>query len=159
MSTNRMLPQWAGSIKSLYKSDIISSKWFSPWYSRKTADLTLSNNHSLLRHNVYVLHSVCRHVDLLRQIILILSQPVFALTPYCCVLSWETADTNFIVFGLILPRFEPTIYHKRGDHNNITHQCGSFCFILGVYNTCIVDWYSDCCCIYALSNVVDSLDV
>jgi hypothetical protein len=55
MSTNRMLPQWAGSIKSLYKSDIISSKWFSPWYSRKTADLTLSNNHSLLRHNVYVI--------------------------------------------------------------------------------------------------------
>jgi hypothetical protein len=31
-----------------------------------------------------------------RHIILIPSQPVFALTPYCCVLSHEAANTNFI---------------------------------------------------------------
>ena len=33
---------------------------------------------------------------------LISSQPVFALTPLFCVLSEETANTNFIVFGLTL---------------------------------------------------------
>ena len=28
------------------------------------------------------------------------SQPVFALSPYCCVLSREATNTNFIVIGL-----------------------------------------------------------
>ena len=44
-----------------------------------------------------------RHVVPLGHIITIPSQPVFAVTPQCCVLSGEAANTNFIVFGLIWP--------------------------------------------------------
>jgi hypothetical protein len=60
----------------------------------------------------------CRHVAPLGHIILIQSQPVFALTPECRVLSGEATNTNFIVFGLTRPGIEPTIYHTRGDHSN-----------------------------------------
>ena len=42
-----------------------------------------------------------RHVAPLGHMILIPSQSVFALTPWCCVLSEEATNTNFIVFGLI----------------------------------------------------------
>jgi hypothetical protein len=53
-----------------------------------------------------------RHVAprALGHIILIQSQPVFALSPYCCVLSGEAANTNFIGFSLTRPGLEPTIY-------------------------------------------------
>ena len=30
----------------------------------------------------------------------------------------EATNTNFIVFGLIRPGLEPTIYHTRGEHAN-----------------------------------------
>jgi hypothetical protein len=46
--------------------------------------------------------SVDRHVTPLGHIILILSQSVFALTPWCCMLSGEGTNTNFIVC------FDPT---------------------------------------------------
>jgi hypothetical protein len=46
-------------------------------------------------------HSADSHVAPLRHVILIQSQPVFALSPYCFGLSWEATHTNFIVFGLI----------------------------------------------------------
>jgi hypothetical protein len=46
-------------------------------------------------------------------IILIPSQPVFALSPKWCVLSGETTNTNCIVFGLTRPGLEPTIYRTR----------------------------------------------
>ena len=62
--------------------------------------------------------SAVRHVDPLGHIILIPSQPVFALFPYCCVLSGEATNTNFIVFGLTRPGLEPTIYRTRGEHDN-----------------------------------------
>jgi hypothetical protein len=39
-----------------------------------------------------------RHVAPLGRIILILIQPVSALTPSCCMLSGEAANTNFIVW-------------------------------------------------------------
>jgi hypothetical protein len=35
-------------------------------------------------------------------------------------LSGEAANTNFIVFGLTRPGFEPTIYRTRGEHANNT---------------------------------------
>jgi hypothetical protein len=53
--------------------------------------------------------SAGRHVAPLEHIILIPSQTVFALSPYCYVLSREVTNTNFIVFGLTRPGFEPTI--------------------------------------------------
>ena len=58
---------------------------------------TLSYSTSSLKQQ-----SASRHVTLLRHIILILSHPVLALTPLCCELIRETANTNFIVFGLTL---------------------------------------------------------
>ena len=54
----------------------------------------------------------------LGHIILIPSQPIFALFPWCCVLSGEGTHTNFIVFGLTGSGMEPTIYHTRGEHAN-----------------------------------------
>ena len=48
--------------------------------------------------------SVDRHVTPLGHIILILSQSVFALTPWCCMLSGEGTNTNFIVC------FDPTTF-------------------------------------------------
>ena len=62
--------------------------------------------------------SVDRHVTPRGHIVLILSQSVFTLFPYCCVFSGEAANTNFIVFGLIRLRLEPPIYHTRGERTN-----------------------------------------
>ena len=50
--------------------------------------------------------SVGRHVTPLRHIILIPNQPVFALSPYCCMFNWEATNTNFIVFGSSRPRHD-----------------------------------------------------
>ena len=52
----------------------------------------------------------------LGHIILIPSQPVFALSPWRCVLSGESTNTNFNVFGLTRPRIEPTIYRTQREH-------------------------------------------
>ena len=62
--------------------------------------------------------SADRHWDPLGHIILIPSQPDFALSPYCCVLSGETTNTNFIVFGLIQSGLDPKIYRPRGEQAN-----------------------------------------
>ena len=59
--------------------------------------------------------SAGRHVATLGHIILIPRKPVFALSPYCCVLSGETTNT---VFGLTKPGLEPTFYRNRCDHAN-----------------------------------------
>ena len=60
--------------------------------------------------------SVGRHVAPLGHIILIPSQPVFSLTPCNSVISREATNSNYIVYGLIRPRLEPTIYRTRGEH-------------------------------------------
>ena len=62
--------------------------------------------------------SAGRYVAPLRHIILTSSQPVFALTPQCCVLSGEATNTNFLVFGLTRPGREPTIYRTGSEHAN-----------------------------------------
>ena len=62
--------------------------------------------------------SAARHVAPLGHITLIPSQPVFALSPYCCVFSGEATNTNCIVFGLTRPELEPTIYRTRDEHAN-----------------------------------------
>ena len=61
--------------------------------------------------------SLDRHAAALGHIILIPSQPIFALCPYCCVLSGDATNTNFTVFGLT-PGLEPTIYRTGGEHAN-----------------------------------------
>jgi hypothetical protein len=58
------------------------------------------------------------HVAPLWFIILIPIQPVFALTPYCCVLSAEAANTNLTVYGLTRRGLPLTVYSTRGEHSN-----------------------------------------
>jgi hypothetical protein len=53
-----------------------------------------------------------------RHIILILNQPVLALSPQCCLLSREATNTNFIVFALTWSGLEPTTYHTWSEHAN-----------------------------------------
>jgi hypothetical protein len=57
-------------------------------------------------------------VDMLldsKHIIQILIQPVFALSPLCCMISRESTNTNFIVFGFTPQELEHTI--------NLSHSC------------------------------------
>ena len=61
---------------------------------------------------------VDRQVVTLGHIILLPSQPVFALSLYCCVLSGEDTNTNFIDFSSTRPWLGPMIYHTRGEHAN-----------------------------------------
>jgi len=44
--------------------------------------------------------STDRHGTQIRHIIMILSHLLIARIPYCCMLSEEVANTNFIVFSL-----------------------------------------------------------
>ena len=62
--------------------------------------------------------STDRHVTPLGHSIQILSQPVFALSPECCMLSREATNTKFIVLGLTRSGLEPMIYHTRVGHAN-----------------------------------------
>jgi hypothetical protein len=52
----------------------------------------------------------------LGHIIQIPSQPVFALSAYCCVLSGEATNSNVIVFGFMRSGIEPTIYRTQNEH-------------------------------------------
>ena len=71
------------------------------------AELDFYNTSSLKQQ------SADRHIAPLGHIILIQSQPVFDLSPYCCVLSGEATSTIFIVVGLTRQGLEPTIYRTR----------------------------------------------
>jgi hypothetical protein len=66
--------------------------------------------------------SLDRHVAPFRHIILIPSQPVFALSPKCCVVSGEAANINFIVFGLTWSGLEHTIYDTPDDNHYTTNE-------------------------------------
>ena len=54
---------------------------------------------SIRNKNSYSASFVDRHVGSIRNIILITSQPVFAVISYWCMFSREATNTNFIVFG------------------------------------------------------------
>ena len=71
------------------------------------AELDFYNTSSLKQQ------SADRHIAPLGHIILIQSQPVFDLSPYCCVFSGEATSTIFIVVGLTRQGLEPTIYRTR----------------------------------------------
>ena len=71
------------------------------------------------RHDIAdILQKIVLKHNKSNQIILIPSQPIFALTPSCCVLSREAINISFIVFGLTAPRLKPTIYNTWGVHAN-----------------------------------------
>ena len=72
------------------------------------------DNHTKL--DIYSASSL--NINTLGHIILILSQPVFALSPKRYVLSGAATNTNSIVFGLTRLGFEPAIYCTRGGHVN-----------------------------------------
>ena len=83
-------------------------RWWGPLCTRPTRLVRISLKQ----------RSADRHVIPLWHIILIQSQSVFALSPKYCVLSGEATNINFIVFGLIQPELELTIYRNRGKHAN-----------------------------------------
>ena len=58
-----------------------------------------------------------KHATLPRHI-LTLGRPVCALTPKCCMISREAANTKYNVFGLTRPGIEPTTTRTRGEHAN-----------------------------------------
>ena len=88
------------------------SWWWDPFCSDQHTELEFYIASSLKQQ------SAGRHAAPLGYIILIPSQPVFALSPYFCMLSGEATNTNFIVFGLTRSGLEPTIYCTRGEHAN-----------------------------------------
>ena len=65
----------------------------------------------------------------LGHIILILSQPVFSFALYCCVLSGEANNTNFVVFGRLDRGTNPRTTPK-GEHANhcIADVCSNMSF-------------------------------
>ena len=62
--------------------------------------------------------STGRHVSPLAHIILIPSQSVFDIFPYCCVLRSEAANNLFIVFGINRLGLKPTIYRTGNEQAN-----------------------------------------
>ena len=68
--------------------------WWGPLCTRPTRLVGFYSTSSLKQK------SADRHVAPLGHIILIPCQSVFALSPYCCVLSGNATNTNFIVFDL-----------------------------------------------------------
>ena len=68
-----------------------------------------TNTLSLYSTRVLKQQFVGRHIAPRGHIILIPSQPVFTLSPKCCVLSGEATNTNFILFLLIRRWLELTL--------------------------------------------------
>ena len=85
--------------------------WWGPLCIRPTCWVGFNSASSLKQH------SAGRHVAPLGHIILIPSLPVFALSPWCCVLSGEATNANS---SLVWPirRLEPTIHRTWGEHAN-----------------------------------------
>ncbi len=99
--------------------------------------LYMTNTHSW----IFVV-LVGRYVALLGHIILISSQPIFALIFQCFMLCGEATYTNFI-FSLAQLGLEPMIYFIHGEHANhyqgfsqdfetISHFCGAEFFFLNM---------------------------
>ena len=57
------------------------------------------------------------HVAPIGNVFPIPSQPVFVLSPYCCVLSGEAANTNY-KSDLTRPGLESKIYHTLDEQTN-----------------------------------------
>jgi hypothetical protein len=87
-------------------------RWWGPLFLDQHTELDVYSASSLKQQ------SAGREVAPLEHIILIPSQPLFALPPECCVLSGEATNTNFIVFDMTRPRLGPTVYRTRGEQAN-----------------------------------------
>jgi hypothetical protein len=62
--------------------------------------------------------SANRHGTPLGHVILIPNQPVFALSPYCCVLKGEATHINCVVFYLSRSGLKLTFYRAGDAHAN-----------------------------------------
>jgi hypothetical protein len=83
--------------------------------------------------------SAGRHVTSQWHIILIRSQPVFALTQ-CCMLKTTSSKIKILVLGLTWPGSEPPIYSSRGEHAN--HYTTDVVFLLLVEQMARSKWTS-----------------
>ena len=97
--------------------------------------------------------SAVRHVAPLWHAIPTPSQLVFALTPWCCVLSREAANANFIVFGLARPGLVPTIYRTRREHANYYTSDGLL-LKMGLWNFRSVWYYLTICPAWNCSHAI-----
>jgi hypothetical protein len=75
------------------------------WFSLGTVSATSKTDH----HDITEI--------LLKVALNTINQPTY-FHQSCWVLSGEATNTNFIVFGLTRPWFEPTIYRTQGEHAN-----------------------------------------
>ena len=89
------------STKLYLYSEWVSECWLTPYEKCFT--------YTMERKVTSTQHSAVRYVTPFVHIIMIPSQPVFVLTPSCCVFSWEAVNTNLIVFG-----------HDRGSNTRST---------------------------------------
>ena len=86
--------------------------WWGPLCSRPT-DLVFLYSASSLKQQF-----ANRHVAPLRHIILIPSQPIFALTLNATCLAEKQLIPILYSLGLTWPRLEHTVYCSRGEHDN-----------------------------------------
>jgi hypothetical protein len=100
------------------------------WFSMRWIWGPLCNRLTCLVGFLLKQQSAGRHVAPHGHIILIPSQPVFARSPYWCVLSGEATNTNFKVFGMTRSGLEPTIYCARGEPVNLHTTAVGFVCIL-----------------------------
>ena len=89
------------------------------WWERDENDVRfILDEHTelnLYSANSLKQHSMGRHVAQLGHIILVLNQPVFALTPKCCMLGREVTN---LVLGLTRLELKPMTYHTSGEYAN-----------------------------------------
>jgi hypothetical protein len=92
----------------MVRASYISIRWlWCPLCTRPTCSVLDFYNASSLKQQ-----SLGRHVSPFGHIMLIPSQPVFALTPYCCVFRRRSILT---VLCLMWPTLEPTIFCTWGE--------------------------------------------
>ena len=100
-----------GKTMLIFRPALKNECWSEENYSWSAKPAITSNGEHWLEHYAFVWifivpahwNSACLNMSLHSgHITLNLSQPIFALTPYC-VPSREAVNTSFIVFGLILP--------------------------------------------------------
>ena len=101
------------------------SEWLLFNFKRENVQLYQCENKSQwMRWHPLCTRTTCFVVSLwcwltLVHIITNVSQPVFGFTPLNCILSWEAANVNLIVFCLTWTGFKPPIYHTRCTTNTV----------------------------------------
>lgn len=86
-----------------------------------------------------------RHVVSFRHMIMVLSQPVSALSPKRCMISGKATNINFILIGLTRPELAPMSYHTLGEHkNHYTTELSHFWLRLVFFSLFFFFFYKTC---------------